>query len=317
VALCLRVKNEILPAPTTYHANGKLLLTGEYLVLHGAKAIALPLNVGQQMAVSIDSERNSILWQAFYQNQVWFSCELDSVDFSVLDATDTEKSATLVRILQAIKSLKPEFSLHPGTSFKTTIEANPEWGLGSSSTLLSLLSQFSGVDPFVLNEMVFQGSGFDIACATADGPILYQRGLRAEPVSLDYPFSDQLFLIYSGRKKKTAAEVSSFLNGKSASEQLVEEASNMSREFMLCRDQDEFNLLIRMHEALISKLIGKMALKSMFFADFKGEVKSLGAWGGDFFLASTNRWSFNEVKKYFENKGLMTAFKWDDLILKR
>jgi mevalonate kinase len=306
-----------LSAPTTYRANGKLLLTGEYLVLHGAKAIAMPLNVGQQMSVSIDSERNNILWQAFYQNQLWFSCELDAFDLSILATTDTEKSVTLVRILQEIKSLKSDFSLAPGTQFKTTIEANPEWGLGSSSTLLSLLSQFANVDPFVLNELVFQGSGFDIACATADGPILYQRGLPAEPVLLDYPFAEHLFLIYSGRKKKTAAEVNTFLNGKSVSEQLIEEASSMSREFLLCRDQDEFNLLIRMHEALISKLIGKMALKPMFFADFKGEVKSLGAWGGDFFLASTTKWSFDEVKKYFENKGLMTAFKWNDLMLKR
>jgi hypothetical protein len=46
-------------------------------------------------------------------------------------------------------------------------------------------------------------------------------------------------------------------------------------------------------------------------------VKSLGAWGGDFFLASTNKWTFEEVRKYFENKGLMTVFKWNDLILKR
>lgn len=306
-----------MSVPKTYRANGKLLLTGEYLVLHGAKAIALPLNVGQKMVVSHDDSTQNIRWQAIYSDQIWFSCDLDPVNFSVLDATDSEKAATLVHILQAIRSLNPDFSLAPGIQFKTTIEANPEWGLGSSSTLLSLLSQFAGVDSFLLNELVFQGSGFDIACATADGPIIYQRGRPAEPVSLDYPFAEHLFLIYSGRKKKTAAEVSSFLNGKSVSEQLIEEASNMSREFLLCRDQDEFNLLIRMHEALISKLIGRMALKPMFFADFKGEVKSLGAWGGDFFLASTSKLTFDEVKKYFENKGLMTAFKWNDLMLKR
>lgn len=303
--------------PATYRANGKLLLTGEYLVLHGATALAVPLNVGQQMTVSINSERKNILWQACYQQQVWFSCELDSSDYSVLATTDPEKSATLIHILQSIRSLKSEFSLEPGTSFKTTIEANPEWGLGSSSTLLSLLSQLAGVDPFTLNEMVFQGSGFDIACATANGPILYQRGQPAEPLSLDYPFSEQLFLIYSGRKKKTALEVSTFLKETKVPPNLVDEISRLTHEFALCRDQDEFNLLIRMHEAVVSKLIGRMALKSMFFPDFKGEVKSLGAWGGDFFLASTAKWTFDEVRKYFANKGLMTAFKWDDFILKR
>ena len=181
------------------------------MVLHGAKAIAMPLNVGQQMVVSHDDSTPNIHWLAFYGDQLWFSCELDPMDFSVLTTTDPEKATTLIRILQAIRSLKPDFSLAPGIQFKTTIEANPEWGLGSSSTLLSLLSQFAGVDPFVLNEMVFQGSGFDIACATADGPIMYMRNMPVEPLTLDYPFSDQLFLVYSGRKKKTATEVSTFL----------------------------------------------------------------------------------------------------------
>lgn len=303
--------------PTIYRANGKLLLTGEYLVLHGAKAIALPLNVGQQMMVSVDSERRNILWQAFYQNRVWFACELDPTDLSILTTTDTEKSATLVRILQSIKSLKPDFSLASGTSFRTTIEANPEWGLGSSSTLLSLLSQFANVDPFVLNEMVFQGSGFDIACATADGPILYARNQQVDPINLDYPFSDQLFLVYSGRKKKTATEVRTFLKEKVISDQTVREMSVLTDEFVTCRDQNEFNLLIRIHEELVSKSIGRIPVKSEFFGDFKGEVKSLGAWGGDFFLVSTNKLTFSEVNRYFENKGLMTVFKWDDLLLKR
>jgi mevalonate kinase len=306
-----------LSFPDTYHANGKLLLTGEYLVLHGAKAIAVPLNVGQQMAVSIDSERNNIRWQALYQNQVWFSCELDPTDLSIFTTTDTEKSGTLVRILQAIKSLKPEFSLAPGTSFKTTIEANPEWGLGSSSTLLSLLSQFADVDPFVLNEVVFQGSGFDIACATADGPILYVRNQLVEPINLDYPFASQLFLVYSGRKKKTAIEVRTFLKEKVISSQTVSEMSALTDEFAACRDQNEFNLLIRLHEELVSKSIGRIPVKSEFFGDFKGEVKSLGAWGGDFFLVSTNKLTFSEVNRYFENKGLMTVFKWGDLLLNR
>ena len=302
---------------STYHANGKLLLTGEYLVLHGAKAIAVPLNVGQQMAVSIQNNSESLHWQAFYNNQLWFSCELNPHDFSVQNTDHAEKSEVLSQIFKTIKTLNPDFRPLAGTSFETTLESNPEWGLGSSSTLVSLLAQWSGVDPFRLNELVFNGSGFDVACATANGPIMYVRNKTIEPATLDFPFADQLFLIYSGRKKRTAIEVSAFLKEKKVSEQLVEEVSLLTNEFLRCRDQNEFNLLIRMHEALISKLIDRIAIKPELFADFKGEVKSLGAWGGDFFLASTNKWTFEEVRKYFENKGLMTVFKWNDLILKR
>lgn len=316
MTLCLRVKNEILLAKTTYHANGKLLLTGEYLVLHGAKAIAIPLNVGQQMEVSHDDSTQNIRWQALYGDQLWFSCELDPADFSVLATTNSEKAATLVRILEAIRSLKSDFSLASGTQFKTTIEANPEWGLGSSSTLLSLLSQFACVDPFLLNELVFQGSGFDIACATADGPILYQRGRPAEPVLLDYPFADQLFLVYSGQKKGTAREVRSFLKERPVAEQQIADMNALSEEFAVCSNQEDFNRLIEIHESMIGKIIDQIPVKAQFFPDFDGAIKSLGAWGGDFWLVSSAL-PFQQVKGYFVNKGLDTVFKWSDWILKK
>ena len=302
--------------PTTYRANGKLLLTGEYLVLHGAKAIALPLKVGQQLIVSEANTPESIYWQAFYDGRVWFSGELNSTDFSILNSSHPEKAESLGQIFKTIKSLNPEFVPKAGTNFETILESNPEWGFGSSSTLISLLSQLTGVDPFVLNDLVFNGSGFDIACATADGPIFYTRNKPVETISLNYPFSDQLFLVYSGIKKKTATAVSDFLKERKVSTQQIEEGSALAGEFSRCEDQDEFNLLIRQHEKLISDATGRLPIKPEFFADFKGEIKSLGAWGGDFFLASTAL-PFSEVKKYFENKGLKTVFKWDDLILKR
>jgi mevalonate kinase len=301
---------------STYHANGKLLLTGEYLVLHGAKAIALPLNVGQQLTVSEPNASESLHWQAIYDGKVWFSCELNPQDFSVTNSSQPEKAESLSLIFKTIKSLNPEFAPQDGTKFETILESNPEWGFGSSSTLISLLSQGAGVDPFKLNELVFKGSGFDIACAMADGPIFYTRNKPVETISLNYPFADQLFLVYSGIKKKTAKEVSDFLKERKVSALQIEEVSVLTDEFSRCIDQDKFNLLIRQHEALISGLIERLPVKSEFFPDFKGEIKSLGAWGGDFFLASTSL-PFSGVKKYFENKGLTTVFRWDDLILKR
>jgi mevalonate kinase len=309
--------NYLLTFSTTYRANGKLLLTGEYLVLHGAKAIALPLKVGQQLMVSDESISDSIYWQAMSNGLVWFSCELNPTDFSIRNSSHQDKAELLSLIFKTIKSMNPEFAPKAGIQFETILESNPEWGFGSSSTLVSLLSQWAGIDSFKLNELVFNGSGFDIACAAADGPIFYIQNKPVEPLLLDYPFADQLFLVYSGRKKKTATEVSTFLKEKRVSAQLIDEVSALTDEFALCRDQTEFNLLIRLHEELVSKVIGRISVKPEYFGDFKGEVKSLGAWGGDFFLVSTNKLTFDEVGKYFENKGLMTVFKWGDLILKR
>jgi hypothetical protein len=122
--------------------------------------------------------------------------------------------------------------------------------------------------------------------------------------------------LYSGQKKKTAKEVSSFLKEKTVSEQLIVEMSVLSEAFSVCQEQKEFNLLIRQHEKLIGNLIGQLPVKEQYFADFDGEIKSLGAWGGDFYLIST-KLPFSGVEKYFANKGLSTMFRWDDLILKR
>ena len=92
--------------------------------------------------------------------------------------------------------------------------------------------------------------------------------------------------------------------------------SALSGAFAVCKEQYEFSRLIRKHEETVRKLIGKDPVKQAFFGDFDGELKSLGAWGGDFFLASTSL-PFSGVKKYFENKGLTTVLRWSDLILKR
>jgi len=305
-----------LSFPTTYHANGKLLLTGEYLVLHGAKAIAMPLNVGQRMVVSQSESSGFLQWRAFYDEKLWFSCELNPISFLVQHTSHPEKAETLSQLFQTIKRLNPEFETKAGVQLSTTLEANPEWGFGSSSTLVSLLSQWAGVDPFALNELVFKGSGFDVASATADGPIFYIKNKPVQPILLDYPFSDQLFLVYSGQKKKTAAAVGDFLKKKKVSDRLIFEVSRLSEEFADCREQHEFNRLIRKHEEIVGALVGQRPVKEQYFADFVGAIKSLGAWGGDFYLVSTVQ-PFSAVKKYFETKGLFTMLRWDDLILKR
>ncbi|MDP3915275.1 MAG: GYDIA family GHMP kinase [Bacteroidota bacterium] len=303
-------------SPTTYHANGKLLLTGEYLVLHGAKALALPLKFGQQLTVQELLNSENILWQAFYEGKEWFSCELNPSDFSVIATSHPEKAETLSKIFQTIKALNPTFQPKAGTKLETSLDASPEWGFGSSSTLISLLSQLAGVDPFILNEMVFKGSGFDIACANADGSIFYVRNNPAQPIVLDYPFSEQLFLVYSGKKKKTSSEVSTFLKEKKVSDILIQEVSALSDEFADCRDQNKFNQLIKQHEEIVGRLIGQIPVKEQLFSDFDGAIKSLGAWGGDFYLISTAL-PFSGVKKYFDNRGLTTIFRWNELILKR
>ena len=50
------------------------------------------------------------------------------------------------------------------------------------------------------------------------------------------------------------------------------------------------------------------------FKDFEGEVKSLGAWGGDFVMACTEN-DAEYVSRYFKNKGLDTVLTYKKLLL--
>ena len=52
----------------TFNSNGKLLLTGEYLVLDGAKALAVPTIFGQSLSLELIDEAK-IIWSSFDENK--------------------------------------------------------------------------------------------------------------------------------------------------------------------------------------------------------------------------------------------------------
>jgi len=65
-----------------YFSNGKLLLSGEYLVLDGANALAIPSRYGQSLEVTV-SEKEGISWTSkdingkiWYQNEFRFAQDL-------------------------------------------------------------------------------------------------------------------------------------------------------------------------------------------------------------------------------------------------
>ena len=65
------------------------------------------------------------------------------------------------------------------------------------------------------------------------------------------------------------------------------------------------------HEQIVSNTIQLKPIQKLLFSDYFGQTKSLGAWGGDFILATGNEDSL----KYFNQKGFQTVIKYQDLIL--
>jgi hypothetical protein len=202
--------------------------------------------------------------------------------------------------------------------FTTRLEFDSQWGLGSSSTLISLLSQWANVNPYKLLNRTMGGSGYDIACATASKPITYQL-INGEPVveeiNFKPVFSDKLYFVYQGHKQSSGKEVKSFKekakNSDFTSE--VSEISKISESLVKVTSFEEFCSLLTRHEAIMSRVLEQPPLKAQY-TDFQGVIKSLGAWGGDFFLAATEL-SEKEVRDYFDKKGLDVVIKYDDIVL--
>lgn len=319
-----------------YHSNGKFLLTGEYLVLKGALALATPLKLGQSLTVETACTL-SLQWDANNPNGPWFSATLNPENLEIIDSDDRPKAEKLRQILRAVKHLNPNAFEGKGLKFTTRLDFDTNWGLGSSSTLISNLARWANIDPYELLKMTFGGSGYDIACATTEGPIYYQLSTtesalrqakepkvvepvetptpKVEPINFTPPFADHLFFIYQGKKQSSSKEVKAFLEKTNPIDlqKDIESVSEISRAVPQCESLDEFGMLMQCHERIIARCIGQEPVQKRF-PDFEGVLKSLGAWGGDFILAATN-WDSVQVKAYFKEKGLNVVFSYGEIVL--
>ena len=316
-----------------YHSHGKFLLTGEYLVLKGALALALPLKLGQSFEVEqLETNNEQIQWKAWRPEGRWFSVTLNRENLVNFSTDDPDKAMRLCQILHAVKLLNPKAFEGNDLKFTTRLDFDPNWGLGSSSTLIANLARWANVNPYELLKLTFGGSGYDLACATAEQPIYYQladldcfvprndakRQSESTPmveiVDFNPTFAEHLFFVYQGQKQSSSKEIKAFL-GKANPTDLqndIEAVSEISRAVPKCESLDEFAMLLQCHERIIARCIGQEPVQKRF-PDFEGILKSLGAWGGDFILAATG-WDENQVREYFKGKGLEVVFGYNDLV---
>ena len=313
-----------------YYSHGKFLLTGEYLVLKGALALALPLKLGQSLEISLaDTDTHRLHWIAQRPDKPWFSVLFDMDTMEPITTDDPLKAEKLASILKTVRQLKPTAFYGGDMRFRTHLDFDPSWGLGSSSTLIANLARWANVDPYELLKLTFGGSGYDIACASAEQPIYYQvnnvePALRqaqgpkvVEPVDFQPSFADHLFFIYQGQKQSSSKEIKAFLAKANPADLQndIDAVAEISRAVPKCENLDEFGMLMQCHERIIARCIGQEPVQKRF-PDFEGVLKSLGAWGGDFILAATE-WDESQVKAYFKGKGLEVVFGYNELVLNR
>lgn len=293
-------------------ANGKFLLTGEYMVLRGAEALALPLVQGQRILL-VPHEGEAIFWEGFAPAGKWFETALHTDTLAVLAGADAEKSARLVNILHEIRREAPDF-LKGGWWVRTDLDFDPTFGMGSSSTLLALLCDAAGVDALPVLKNTFGGSGYDLACAFVQTPVRYtliEDGPHTEPVSLAEEVVKHMLFVYSGNKMVSSGEVKKFSSLHIPSE-TVETFTNFTREALVAADHRTFAQVMHRHEEQLGRLLEQPVLQTRF-PDFTGTVKSMGAWGGDFFMAVAD--DVEAAKAYFEAKGFGPVYRYSEIVL--
>jgi mevalonate kinase len=313
----------------SFYANGKLLLTAEYFILDGAQALALPTKFGQTLDV-LPSDDTNLLWRSYDANgSRWFEGIFDHATYDMLDANDETIGNTLSNVLKKADILS--FAQHNkrepvafhnrqilrGYGIETRLTFPREWGLGTSSTLIYNVAQLFRCSPFTLLAETFGGSGYDLACANAKKPIVYQRTesdiIWRERAFLP-PFSENLYFIYLGKKQNSREGISRYREkANKLPPQYFTDISDLTKAFLKEKKLIVFEGLIKKHEEKVAEVLQLKRAKNLYFEDYWGEIKSLGAWGGDFVLATSDK---NEAQTiaYFEKKGFNTILKYNDMI---
>jgi mevalonate kinase len=300
----------------TFSANGKLLITSEYFILDGAVGLALPVKFGQTLHIQ-KTDRGWLEWKSYDEHgEMWYQ-SIFSKHLDVLMYSDTKMGEMLWRIIDIAHRTKPSVRC-TGILAETKLNFNRAFGLGTSSTLISLVAQWFQINPYKLLEQTFGGSGYDIACATATQPILFHRNINNEPIQetvhFNPDFKQNLFFVYLNKKQNSAESIRLYKNISIANKQnIIQQLNRLTQAIVSAHNQKNFNTYIDEHEDIISKAMGFKKVKDQYFGDFSGAVKSLGAWGGDFILASSSEGAAYIIK-YFTEKGHNNIISYADMV---
>lgn len=297
-----------------YYSNGKLLLTGEYAILDGATGLAVPTKFGQSLEV-FPQQEGILTWKSFdYDNTLWFEAELLLDEFKITTTSDLKIAQTLVKILKGVKTQNSTFfQQRNGHRVETKLGFPRNWGLGTSSTLINNMASWANVDAHKLLSTTIGGSGYDIACASHFKPLLYRLDLgqpKILPVIYDPPFKEALFFVHLNKKQNSREAIKNYRRKAFNKTTLLTKIDAITHQFLEVQRIEELESLIIEHEMALSSILGLPPIKRQF-PDYFGAIKSLGAWGGDFILATGNE----KTPDYFKARGFETVISFSDMVL--
>lgn len=295
-----------------YYSHGKLLLTGEYFVLDGARALGLPCKLGQSLEVKL-SDQKGISWVSYdVKNERWFQKHYTIENITQIPTNNPRTIAeTLQKILHVAYCKNPFFFKEIAVECHTKLEFPRDWGLGSSSTLIHNIALWTGIDAYELLENSFGGSGYDIAAAKSKMAFIYQRYTvpKSQEVELNWNFTDRVFFVHRNQKQDSKEGISRYRSKAKQTEKL-HEINKLTQDFTHAKTLEQLEVAIEKHENLVATHIGLKPIKEELFPDYPYAIKSLGAWGGDFFMALGGE----KEKIYFREKGYITIIPYSEMV---
>lgn len=300
----------------TFYSNGKLLITGEYVVLDGAIALALPTKYGQNLIIE-DGFNKEIIWKSYDSDgSIWFDDTILFSDITTKKAFENNSvKTTLVDILHESYRLNSSFiNDSDGYIVSTNLTFPKFWGLGTSSTLINNIASWLQIDAFTLLKNAFGGSGYDIACAQNDSAILYQLVNKkpiVKTINFNPIFKENIYFVYLNKKQNSKSAIANYRNKKGNIANSIVAINEITEALINTTELNEFTKQIEKHEVLLSEILEMQTVKETLFPDFDGAIKSLGAWGGDFVMVISR----NNPIDYFVAKGYDVIVSYEEMIL--
>jgi mevalonate kinase len=305
-------------AKSTFYSNGKLLITGEYVVLDGAKSLALPTKFGQNLTIEEVDSNQLIHWVSYdHDGSIWFEATIpfsSIIEKKGINEVHNIKK-TLIEILHEAYKLNSNF-ITESRGYKVTTELTfPKfWGLGTSSTLINNIAQWLNIDAYVLLKNSFGGSGYDLACAQNNSAIIYQlvdEKPVVETIGFHPDFTSKIHFVYLNKKQSSKEAIALYLEKRGAINDSIEAINQITQTVACTLEVDEFAKAIQTHEIEMSMVLELPTVKETLFNDFDGIVKSLGAWGGDFVMVISKE----NPTYYFNQRGYTIVVPYEEMIL--
>ena len=302
------------------------MLCGEYAVIVGVEALALPVSLGQWMYVwEFDSPGGGdrLIWEAKEKDGSTWLNESFALPLETMEA-ETEKSSERDRsreVLHSMLSMVAEGFWKTGKSYRieTQLEFDRSSGLGSSSTMVANFARFAGLDAQKVQQKVLGGSGYDVAVAELGKGLVFWKNAEVanwDAWKLSADLTSKWKIVFLGKKQNSRnalADVKGKLMEIEKDDFLMHQLQQVCAAVKMANQVPMLEAGLEMWQAILAMSLGLETPYQHFkFQPTKGGLcKWLGAWGGDMLL-------INDVFEESEREALKKykIVDWNQLVLK-